>query len=319
MARPVTPKPKPVDLDRRLERVHFDLTTLRLFIATAETGSITRAAERIYIAPAAASRRMKELEAQFGLPLLQRLPHGMALTDAGRALLGLARSIAHAVARMQDDAQAFRQGDKGVVRIAACTSAVLQFLPRDLQRCQRACPGVHIDLQELDSPGVVQAMQRGVADLGIYESTIAGPALPAMPYHHDRLLLVLPQGHPLARRRAVRLADFLAYDLIGLAEGSAISGTLERAAMEAHLPIRMRIRVRSFASMAAMVDQGLGLGLMPEAVATTLAAGKRYRHVRIAEDWAVRRFVLCHQLDGALSSAAMAVVDVLRDFANRET
>ena len=53
---------------------------------------------------------MKELEQQFGLPLFQRLPHGMALTDAGRALLGHARSVAHSVARMQDDAQSFRDG-----------------------------------------------------------------------------------------------------------------------------------------------------------------------------------------------------------------
>src|SRR5688500_15951787 len=72
-------------------RIQFDLTTVRLLIATAEPGSITRAAERICLTPAAASRRMKELEAQFGVVLFQRRPHGMALTDAGMALLAHAR------------------------------------------------------------------------------------------------------------------------------------------------------------------------------------------------------------------------------------
>ena len=157
---------------------------------------------------------MKELEQQFGLPLFQRLPHGMALTDAGRALLGHARSVAHSVARMQDDAQSFRDGDKGVVRIAACTSTVLQFLPADLLRCHAAWPDVKIDLQELNSPGVIEALTRGVADIGIYESTLGVVPLPSRAYHEDRLLLVVPAGHALARRREVRLEDFIDHDVL---------------------------------------------------------------------------------------------------------
>lgn len=263
---------------------------------------------------------MKELEQQFGLPLFQRLPHGMALTDAGRALLGHARSVAHSVARMQDDAQSFRDGDKGVVRIAACTSTVLQFLPADLLRCHTAWPDVKIDLQELNSPGVIQALGRGIADIGIYESTLGVVPLPSMPYHADRLLLVVPAGHALARRREVRLEDFIDHDVIGMSEGSAISSTLERVAAEAHRSIRMRIRVSSFASMMAMIEQGIGVGLMPEQVATSFSGNRRFRRVAIAEDWAVRRFVLCHQPPAALSSAAQAVIDVLAcEFAERET
>ncbi len=295
-------------------RVQFDLTTVRLFIATAETGSITRAAERICLAPAAASRRMKELEAQFGLPLFQRLPHGMALTDAGRALLGHARSMANSVARMQDDAAAFRQGDKGVVRIAACTSTVLQFLPHDLLRCAAACPDVKIDLQELNSPGVIQALGRGLADIGIYESTLGAVALPSLPYHGDRLVLVVPAAHALAGRTSACAADFLDCDLIGLSEGSAIASTLERVAADAQRGIRMRIRVSSFASMMAMVEQGIGIGLMPERVARSFYGNRRFRRVAIDEDWAARRFVLCHQPAAALSSAARAVIEVLADF-----
>lgn len=302
-------------------RVHFDLTTVRLFIATAESGSITRAAERIALAPAAASRRMKELEAQFGVPLFQRLPHGMALTDAGRTLLAHARSVAHAVSRMQDDAQAFRHGDKGVVRIAACTSAVLQFMPQDLQRCHAAYPGIKIDLQEINSQGVLQAVSRGVVDLGIYESAQGGLALPAMHYHEDRLVLVVHASHALAARRSVRLEDFLPYDVIGLTQGSAISTTLARMASEAQHSLRMRIHVGSFDSMTAMIAQGIGIGLMPQAVAQSFAGGKAFRRLRIDDDWAARRFTLCHQPAASMSSAAMTVAAMLcpGEFANRES
>ena len=292
-------------------RIQFDLTTVRLFIATAETGSITRAAERICIAPAAASRRIKELQAQFGVVLFQRRPHGMELTDAGKALLAHARSMAHAVGRMHDDADAFRRGDQGVVRIAACTSVVLQFLPLDLRRCQTDFPGIKIDLQELNSGGVIQAVLNGVADMGLYESTLGAVALPSQPYHDDRLVLLTHQAHALAGRRNVRLEDFLSYDVIGLGEGSAISSTLARMAAEVSCALHMPIRVRSFESMTAMIAQGLGIGVMPQAVAKAFAGGKPFCRLPIEGDWAARRFLMCHQPVEALSSAAQAVIKVL--------
>lgn len=294
-----------------LQTVHFDLVTVRLFIETAETGSVTRAADRIALAPAAASRRLKELEQQFGVPLFQRLPHGMALTDAGRALLAHARSMAHAVARMQDDAQAFRQGDMGVVRIAACTSAVLQFLPQDIQRCQALHPGIKIDLQELNSQGVLQAVGRGVADIGVFESTVGAAGLPTRPYHQDRLVLVVRADHALASLGSVALEDFLEFDVIGLTEGSAISTTLARLAAQARRPLRMRIRVSSFDSMAAMVREGVGVGVMPQAVARSIAGSKVFSRIRIEGDWPQRQLMLCHQADAAMSRAALATVAVM--------
>ncbi|MDB5942217.1 MAG: LysR family transcriptional regulator [Ramlibacter sp.] len=292
-------------------RIHFDLTTLRLFIATAELGGVTKAAQRLHLAPAAASRRIQEFEAQFQLPLFRRLPHGMALTDAGRALLAHARTMIHTTARMQDDAASYLHGEKGVVRIAACKSVVLQFLPTDIQRCAIACPGVRIDLQEMNSHGVLQAMSRGLADLGIYESSLGPIDMPTQPYRDDRLVVVTPRGHPLAQRQAVRLADILAYGVIALEEGSAISINLERQAADANRVLRMPIRVGSFDSMTAMIAQGLGIGVMPEAVAATIAGGPAFARLAIDAPWAARSFVLCHPPAGALPSAAQSIVQVL--------
>lgn len=294
-------------------RIHFDLTTLRLFIATAELGGVTRAAQRVHLAPAAASRRIQELEVQFGLALFQRLPHGMALTDAGRAMLAHARSVIHTVVRMQDDAASYRDGEKGVVRMAAPKSAVIQFLPSDIQQCSAACPDVRIDLQEMNSGVVQQAMKRGVADLGIYEASLGSIDLPTLPYRSDRLALVTAKGHPLAGRSRVSLDDILPWDVIGLNEGSAISIALERQADEAGRVLHMRMRVGGFDSMAALIAHGVGIGVMPEAVARTVADGSGFSRIPIEGDWAARRFVLCHQPRASLSLAAQSVIAVLTD------
>jgi DNA-binding transcriptional LysR family regulator len=292
--------------------VRFDLMTLRLFVATAELGGITRAASSLHLVPAAASRRIRELEEQLGLPLFERLPHGMALSDAGRAMLAHARSMLHAVERMQDDAEAFLHGDRGIVRIAACTSAVLQFLPGDISACHLAHPNIRIDLQEMNSEGVVQAVQRGVADLGVFESSVGSVALPALPYREDRLCVLTLDDHPLALAakggEPVSVGALLEHDLIGLTEGASVSITLGRLAARAERPLRMRIRVGSFDSMAAMIAAGIGIGLIPEAVAEQIASSSRFAHLPLADEWAMRRFVLCHQPRESLARAADSVI-----------
>lgn len=298
-------------MPRDIDHLHFDLTTLRLFEATADLGAITKAAAELALAPAAASRRIMELEAQFGVALFERRPHGMVPTNAGRALLAHARSMMHAVARMRDDALAFRHGDRGVVRIAGCTSAVLQFLAADIQRCHGAHPGIHIDLQELNSHGVTQALARGVADIGIYEATLGGVSFATRPYHEDRLVLLVPDDHPLAAQPAVVLDDILPYDVIGLTDGSAISLLLGRLAMQAGRILHMRIRVGSFDSMTAMVAARIGIGIMPAGVARILADHPRFRAIDIDAPWATRRFLLSHLPVETISSSALAVVDLL--------
>ncbi len=292
-------------------RLHFDLTTVQLFIAVADQGSVTRGAERLHLAAAAASRRILELESQLGVTLFERLPHGMALTEAGRALLAHARSITYTVQRMQDDAASFIGGDLGVVRVAAPKSAVIQFLPFDIQRCAVACPGVRIDLQEMNSLEVQQALRRGTVDIGIYEGSLGVVELPTEPYRSDRLEFVVASGHPLSGKQRVTLADVLDCDLIALGESSAISIMLDRLAEEAGRVLRMRMRVGGFDSIAALVAQNLGAGVMPQAVAREVAGDSRFVRLDIDEAWAERQFLLCHRHPGTLSSAAQGVLQVL--------
>jgi DNA-binding transcriptional LysR family regulator len=303
-------------IDRRSTRLHFDLTTLQLFITTAELGSVTRAAEKMHMATAAASRRILEIEAQFGLPFFERRPHGMAITDAGRAMLAHARSITHTVLRMQDDAASYLGGEQGLVRLAAPKSAVIQFVPSDVERCARQCPGVRIDLQEMNSQIVQQALRRGIADVGIYEASLGSIELPTLPYRSDRLTVVLPARHALAERATLALGDILSCDLIVLGEGSAISLMLQRLTDDEGRLLRMRIRVNGFDSMAPLVAQNLGIGVMPEAVADIVAGGEGFVRIAIEGDWAQRQFLLCHRPVETLSQAARSVVRVFSDTKN---
>jgi len=220
------------------------------------------------------------------------------------------------VLRMQDDAASYLGGEQGLVRLAAPKSAVIQFVPSDVERCAHHCPGVRIDLQEMNSQIVQQALRRGIADVGIYEASLGSIELPTLPYRNDRLVVVLPVRHALAERATLALGDILSCDLIVLGEGSAISLMLQRLADDEGRLLRMRMRVNGFDSMAPLIAQNLGIGVMPEAVADIVAGGEGFVRVAIEGDWAQRQFLLCHRPMEALSQAARSVVRVFSDTRN---
>lgn len=300
---------------RALESIRFDLTSIRIFIATVEHGSITRAAQEQRVAVTAASRRIADLEQQFGLPLFARRPHGMALTPAGQSLLAHARGVMLAVERMHAEAAAFAHGDKGTVRVAACTSAALQFLPQDLRRHQEAQPDIDIDLHEMSSHDVVKALMQGTVDIGIFErrQNAPPPGLITHAYREDELVLAVPASHPLAARGVVDFVDMLPYAFVALAEGTALTALMREQAARHGASLRLRVRTRSFDSMLSMIRAGLGVGLVPQGVAQSIAGDAAFAHLRIPDAWAHRSFVLCHRQDTRLpASAATLVQDLIR-------
>ena len=126
----------------------------------------------------------------------------------------------------------------------------------------------------------------------------------------DELVLVAPRGHALFAHAPATLDNILACDVIGLGEGSAISALLEKLANESGRLLRMRMRVGGFDSIAALIAQGLGVGVMPKAVAKAVAGGARFLRVEIPAPWAQRQFVLCCRPAASLSPAAVSVAEV---------
>ena len=181
----------------------IDLTSLQLFVAVCELGSIGRAAEREFIAASAVSKRLSDLESTLETPLLYRHTRGVKLTPAGESLLHHARSVLFSLEKMQAELSEYADGIRGHVRIHANISAIVQFLPEDLGDFSRQHPQVKIDLEEHLSTEVLRAVQEGAADLGICNVAAAGGhELQTLPYRQDELVLIVPRGHPLARQRA---------------------------------------------------------------------------------------------------------------------
>ena len=291
----------------------IDLTSLQLFVAVCELGSIGRAAEREFIAASAVSKRLSDLEATLETPLLYRHTRGVDLTPAGQSLLHHARSVLFSLEKMQAELSEYADGVRGHVRVHASISAIVQFLPEDLGRFTREHPQVKIDLEEHLSTDVVRAVLEGAADLGICNaSSAAGHELQSLPYRNDELVLIVPRGHVLAQRERLLFEDTLDFDHVGLHATSSIYLAMREAAAAAGRTIRLRIHVTGLDAMCRMIHNGLGVGVMPRRAFHLMHGVGDLECVALADAWAERSIALVARDFSTLPVTARLLVDHLR-------
>ena len=274
-----------------------DIDSLALFVRAGELRSLTKAAEASHIGLAAASRRIALLEHRFRTPLLERSSRGVELTPAGMALLPRAKALLVEINQMQAEMRDHADGRKGALRILANTSVMTETLPDDIAGFGRDNPDVRLLLEERWSTEIVRGINAAEADVGIIVEGANTDGLETIVYGSDRLAVVMPADHPLARRPQMRFVDVLDDDLIALESSSAMMRLLTEQAVIAERTLHLRAEVRSFEAVCRMVQAGLGLGLLPYQAASVLGKGLGLSVRPLTEAWAERRMILCVKKD----------------------
>lgn len=295
----------------QMPNMRFDLISLRLFVAVADELNITRAAQHEHMVLSAASKRITELEEMIGTPLLYRHARGVTLTPAGSSLLHYSKQIVHTVEKMRGELSEYSVGVKGHIRIHANTSAITQFLPEELRDFSVQHPHIKIDLEEKVSTAIIRSVFDGAADLGIFAGNIPAPGLQLFPYHTDKLVVVVPNRHVLARRKSVKFEKTLEYDYVGLQADSSLTALQMQAAMELGRSIKMRIQVRSFDAMCRMIQANMGIGILPASAAAPHSLSMGVKSVGLDETWAVRDLKICVRDFDALPVIARQLVEHL--------
>jgi len=302
---------KPMKTSERSFARRIDLTSLQLFVAVCELGSIGKAAKREFIAASAVSKRLSDLEAALDTPLLYRHTRGVDLTPAGQSLLHHARSVLFSLEKMQGELSEYANGVRGHVRVHASISAIVQFLPEDLGAFIGQHPEVKIDLEEHLSTEVVRAVQEGAADLGICNTADGSGELQTLPYRQDRLVMIVPRGHVLGAQDAIAFEDSLDFDHVGLHSNSSIYLAMRDAAALAGRTIKLRIHVTGLDAMCRMIHNGLGVGVMPQRAFELMHGVGELESVALTNDWAERRIELVARDFSSLPVTARLLVDHL--------
>jgi len=292
-------------------RMRYDFTDLQLFVNVIEAGTISAGAKATFLTPASASERIKGMEDALGRPLFVRGRKGVALTGAGTAVLRHARAILQQVQHMQGELQDLGGGNQAHVRLLCNTSAVSEHLPPLIAGFLRVHPSISIDLEERSSPDIADAMREEICDLGVLSDAADTAGLACRPFRADPLVLVVPAGHALERRRTVALGDLTDADWVGLGEDSALQQLVTRQVRRSGRRVTVRARVRSLEAVCAMVGQGIGVGIVPEAVALRARRGTGIRLVRLQDAWAQRSLLVCTRSHGQLPAHAKKLLDWL--------
>ncbi|VVO04162.1 LysR family transcriptional regulator [Pseudomonas fluorescens] len=290
----------------------FDPTSLKLFIAACEQGSIARAAERENMVPSAVSKRIAELEDAVGTPLFYRHKKGIEATPAGLCLLEHARRVVDDLLQMSADLSGFADGQRGHIRVGANRSSIIQFLPQDLRAFRDARPEIQIELQEQTSEEAVESVLGNQSDLGI-GTDLSGAAergLDVHAYHSDELVLVVPAGHPLSEKTVAAFSDSLSFSHIALHKDSPLYRMLDQAARSAKKTIKYEVHVKSFDAVCRMVQADLGIAVIPRR-AISYTEGPGLVSVALTDSWASRRFHIVSRPAPYLSAVCKSFLEFL--------
>lgn len=292
----------------------IDLTSLSLFVTVAEEHNIARAAARRNIAASAVSKRMLELELGFATSLLLRHSKGVDLTPAGEALLQHARTLIDLTGRVEAEMSAFASGLRGQVRLSANPSAIIQFLPGLLARFFEAYPDIEIVMLEHTTLRSLRLIEEGVVDLAIVGWGAEHPEMTYAPFRTDDLVLVIPEGHSLARREGrLAFSEALDFPFVGLEQGSSLQARLEDAARQCGFDLRPKLRMASFEGVRRMVEAGIGIAVLPRSTVEPYAVTMGIRAVPLSDAWARRELRLVSRDPARLGIPAMLLRNWLLD------
>ena len=264
----------------------MELRHLRYFVAVAEEGHITRAAERLGIQQPPLSHQIRALERELGVQLFRRLPRGVELTEAGRSFIEDARAALARVGQGVEAAKRAARGEQGHLRLAVPPTAPFHpFVPQVILAFREAYPLVSLTMEENLRMETMEQLRGGQMDVAFLRASIAAPeGLVVHPLLEEPMVAALPSGHPLARSapsqdaalplRALAGETFIAY---ARQQGPALYEAMAAACLQAGFSPQLGQEAPRISTALSLVATGFGVTLVPASMRRMALEGVTYR------------------------------------------
>ncbi|GAB2738014.1 LysR family transcriptional regulator [Salinifilum aidingensis] len=299
----------------------MDVRRMGLLTEAADRGSLSAAAEAFGITASAASQQIARLEVEVGQPLVERLPRGVRLTDAGEALAVRGRRIRSELRGAQADLDSFARLHRGALKMGAFPTASASILPLALTRFSRKHPGVRVTVQSSLLVGLLDLLHSGEAELAIlwdYEwNRIEDESLRMTHLLDDPTVLVVPANSELLERPRVELSELVDQHWITRADNHPVAEVLYRSCRLAGFEPTISYESHDYQEAQAMVAAGLGIAIAPR-----LALTNRRHDVRlISFDSGVpaptRRILLARPVNRTPTPATEVMIETLQAVASK--
>jgi LysR family transcriptional activator of glutamate synthase operon len=292
----------------------MDLTQLHYFQIAATQEHFTRAAAMAHVAQPALSRQMRELEAELGLPLFDRVGRGVRLTSAGRTILPHVERILAEVANIRRDVRSLSDVEEGTIALGFLHSIGAHLLPSVLAAFRHQYPALGFVLHEGPWSELDEMVRRGDLDMAIVSPLpTPGKGLEAVTLLHDELVAALPMHHRLAGRAEIQLSELAgeSFILLGANFGELRTITVEACERAGFRP-HVTFEAEGLATMRGLVGAGLGVALLPALASRVRDEGAPAPVCRALVGRPVHRTIgLVRHADRAPSPAARAFASLL--------
>lgn len=233
------------------------------FVKTVEKGSFTKAAEDLHYAQSSVSKMIADLETEWGMTLLKRSKSGVALTSAGEQLLPYLRQALCGYDALAEQILRMKGLETGVVRIGTFSSVAIHWLPNVFAKLHKDYPGIAYEMLLGDYDEVERWIEEGRVDCGFLRLPTAGD-FDTVPLTQDAYKVVLPLGHPLAKKETIPLTDLDGQPFLLLEHGgkTEVSDLLNAR----HVTPDIRFTTWEDFAILAMAEKGLGIGILPDLI-----------------------------------------------------
>ncbi|HEY3086425.1 MAG TPA: LysR substrate-binding domain-containing protein [Candidatus Dormibacteraeota bacterium] len=297
-----------LDLDRAVT-----LRQLRTFKTVADMSSFSLAAQRLKLSQPSISYQVKELEEALGLPLLERLGKRVELTEAGSVMYGYARRMLDVLDEATVAIEEMRGIQRGTLRVGASTTVGIYLLPAALGAFKKLHPGLVISLEIGTRARVQEQVLRNELDLAVVGPALKDPDLAIIPFLSDELVVIAPDGHPLAAKHRLTLKDLSDQPFVMREAASGSRWSLEKAARRAGAKLKVAMELGSNGAIKHAVESGLGLAVISRyACALEFSSGRLVeldvRGFPIRRDWHI-----VHLRRRKLPASVSAFIEFLKD------
>ncbi|MBL9120630.1 MAG: LysR family transcriptional regulator [Phycisphaerae bacterium] len=290
----------------------MEIHQLRYFVATAEAGSVSRAALRCHVAQPSLSQQLRRLETTLGAELFDRQARGVVLTDAGRALLPRARRILAEIHDVETNLDRDVDEGRGVLTIGAIPTMAPYLMPPALGKLRQELPACELVLREDFTDSLVESLLDNQLDCAITSLPIDHELLRADELGREDLIVVVPADSTIGVDGAVSLAELRDQPLIRLEEMHCLSQQVEQFCTAKRIATQIVCRTTQLETILAFVSFGVGLSVVPEmAAASDRGTGRRYARVRGAR--VERAIAMTWRKDRTCPRAAIRLTEILKE------
>jgi len=297
----------------------MNLNQLKIFYFAAKYGNLTAAAQALYITQPAVTKGIQRLQEYYGMKFVNRFGKKLVLTDAGEALYGISEKIFQLESQAEESLRDFQQRKRGHIRMQSSESFGAYYLPCIIDQFVKLYPHIRVSVNILPTEQVVNNTVNLNNDLGFISYPTEHKKLVVKEILEDTLVLIVPPGHPLARKSCLEPRALEGQSVIMHENGSAPRRATDEFISKHNISVSIPLELSNSEAIKRAVGGGSGIALISRKVASEEIQTGKLKAIPLSDSSMKRKFYLVYHKDKYFSEPLKSLIEMVYHWASEYT